>query len=120
MHDLRLAVRALRATPIVSIVATLSLALGIGANTAIFSIVNSLLLRALPVHNPQQLAPLTDDVGTGNAWTYAIWDAIRQRRQAFNGVFASSNMRSASRHSGRRCARAADRVREHRESFADS
>jgi predicted permease len=93
MHDLRLAVRALRATPIVSIVATLSLALGIGANTAIFSIVNSLLLRALPVHNPQQLALLTDDVGTGNAWTYAIWDAIRQRRQAFDGVFASSNMR---------------------------
>ena len=49
MHDLRLAVRALRATPVVSLVAALSLALGIGANTAIFSLVNSLLLRALPV-----------------------------------------------------------------------
>ena len=51
MSDFRLAIRALRATPVVSVVAALSLALGIGANTAIFSLVNSLLLRALPVNN---------------------------------------------------------------------
>ena len=49
MSDLRFAVRALRATPVVSVVAALSLALGIGANTAMFSLVNSLLLRSLPV-----------------------------------------------------------------------
>ena len=55
MHDLRLAFRALRATPVVSIVAALSLALGVGANTAIFSIVNSLLLRVLPVAEPERL-----------------------------------------------------------------
>jgi hypothetical protein len=48
MQDLQLAVRALRATPIVTGVAILSLALGIGANTAIFTLVNGLLLRALP------------------------------------------------------------------------
>jgi hypothetical protein len=52
MQDLRLAIRALRSTPIVSIVAVLSLALGIGANTAIFSLVSSLLLRTLPVVEP--------------------------------------------------------------------
>ena len=55
MQDLRLAFRALRATPIVTVVAALSLTLGIGANTAIFSLVNSLLLRPLPVKEPERL-----------------------------------------------------------------
>ena len=55
MADFRDAFRALRATPVVSAVAILSLALGIGANTAIFSIVNALMLRTLPVKEPQQL-----------------------------------------------------------------
>jgi hypothetical protein len=55
MQGLRLAVRSLWATPIVTAVAVLSLALGIGANTAIFSLVNSLILRTLPVANPQRL-----------------------------------------------------------------
>ena len=58
MNDLKLAVRSLRATPLVSVVAVLSIALGIGANTAIFSIVDSLVLRALPVAEPQLLATL--------------------------------------------------------------
>ena len=49
LMDLRLAIRTLRSTPVVTVVAVLSLALGIGANTAIFSILDSLLLRALPV-----------------------------------------------------------------------
>ena len=52
---MRLAIRSLVATPIVTIVAVASLALGIGANTAIFSIVDSLLLRALPVVDPERL-----------------------------------------------------------------
>jgi putative ABC transport system permease protein len=55
MHDLRLAIRAVWASPIVTAAAVLSLALGIGANTAIFSLVNSLLLRALPVRAPERL-----------------------------------------------------------------
>ena len=57
-RDLRFAVRQLRQTPIVSGVALLSLALGIGANVAIFSLVNALMLKALPVHEPDRLALL--------------------------------------------------------------
>jgi len=92
MQDLRLAIRSLRATPVVSIVAALSLALGIGANTAIFSLVNSLLLRTLPVENPGRLVVLNDTtVTTGfNTWTYAIWDNVRQRTPAFDGALAWS------------------------------
>ena len=56
MPDLRDAFRALRATPLVTVVAIVSLALGIGANTAIFSILDTLLLRALPVREPERLA----------------------------------------------------------------
>ena len=55
LADLRWAVRSLRRAPASSAVAVLSLALGIGANTAIFSMINALLLRTLPVPSPQEL-----------------------------------------------------------------
>jgi predicted permease len=73
--DLRDAVRSLRATPIVTVAAILSLALGIGANTALFSILNSLVLKELPVREPQQLVMIgrTD-------WTNPIWEQIRDRQ----------------------------------------
>src|SRR5688572_2265318 len=93
MHDFRLAVRALRQTPVVSIVAILTLALGIGANTAIFSLVNSLLLRSLPVREPAQLATISSGTSTNWSWTYAIWDQIRQRSQAFDGAMAWGTQR---------------------------
>ncbi len=94
MQDFRLAVRALRSTPIVSAVAILSLALGIGANTAMFSLVNSLLLRSLPVKNPRQLVILSDTSERGaGEYTYAIWDEIRQRPQLFDGAFTWSSAR---------------------------
>jgi predicted permease len=88
VQDLRLAVRQLRASPLVSAVAILSLALGIGANTAIFSIVNSLLLRPLPVRQPQQLVSLTQ-----GSWTNPIWEQIRDRPELFDGAFAWSATR---------------------------
>src|SRR5215472_6173119 len=80
MHDLRLAVRSLRATPIVTFVAILSLALGIGANTAMFSLVDALVLRALPVREPQRLAVLTDRAPKGQWWPNPVWESIRDRR----------------------------------------
>ena len=94
MQDLRLAIRALRATPVVSAVAILSLALGIGANTAIFSIVDTLLLRALPVREPRQLVMLADASAPGaQSWTNPIWEQIRSRPQLFDGAFAWSSSR---------------------------
>jgi len=94
-HDLKVAVRQLRATPIVTIVAVLSLALGIGANTAIFSLVDSLLLRALPVKDPERLAVLGDTTIPANdqSWTYAIWQQLHERRARFDNVFAWSQWR---------------------------
>jgi putative ABC transport system permease protein len=95
MHDLRLAVRSLLTTPVVSAIAVLSLALGIGANTAIFSLINGLLLRALPVRAPQQLALVTDDAAVGvTSWTNPIWEQIRDRRRViFDDAFAWSSTR---------------------------
>jgi hypothetical protein len=65
-RDVRLGLRALRAAPVVTIVATLSIALGIGANTTIVSLIDSLILRKLPVADPDRLvlsgSPLTFDV----------------------------------------------------------
>jgi len=92
MQDLRLAIRALRGTPVVSVVAVLSLALGIGANTAIFSLVNSVLMRALPVVAPQRLVVVTTATaasrGTQRWWNYPVWDEIRRRPALFDGAVA--------------------------------
>jgi len=93
MLDLRDAFRALRSTPIVTAVAILSLALGIGANTAIFSLINALMLRSLPVKDPQRLVQLLP-AGKGPSWTNPLWEQIRQRdRQIFDGAFAYSTPR---------------------------
>src|SRR5262245_620428 len=94
MYDVRLAFRALRATPIVSLAAVASLALGIGANTALFSLVNSLVLRSLPVNRPERLALVTDTSrGSASLWTYAIWEQVRDRPQLFDGAVAYSPSR---------------------------
>jgi putative ABC transport system permease protein len=93
MQDLRLAVRALKATPVVTAVAVLSLALGIGANTAIFSLVDSLLLRTLPVAEPQRLVRVLTarDMDGRNAFSPATFDLLRHNREAFDGALAYSN-----------------------------
>ena len=75
--DLRYAWRALRASPAFAIVTILSLALGIGANTAIFSLVNAVMLQALPVSRPSELAVVTRDDRT---LTHPMWEALRERQ----------------------------------------
>jgi putative ABC transport system permease protein len=93
MHDLRDAFRAIRTAPLLSAVAILSLALGIGANAAIFSILNSLLLKSLPVREPSQLVVL-DSVGpeTYAGVGYPVWKAIHEDH-VFDQAFAWSTDR---------------------------
>ena len=94
-RDLRFAVRLLRQTPIVSAIALLSLALGIGANVAIFSLVNALLLKALPVHDPGRLVLLqwVGPRGANTAHTYPQWEYIRDHQDFFTGVAAAGGAR---------------------------
>ncbi|HXV86329.1 MAG TPA: ABC transporter permease, partial [Gemmatimonadales bacterium] len=87
------AFRALRATPLVSGVALLSLAFGIGANTAIFSLVNSLLLRSLPVREPDRLVMVHFEDERAGSWTNPIWEQIRDRPELFDGAFAWGSAR---------------------------
>jgi len=90
MADIRDAFRALRGTPIVTAVAILSLALGIGANTAIFSLINALMLRSLPVKEPQRLVQLLSNERSPS-WSNPLWEQIRDRdKQIFDAAFAYS------------------------------
>src|SRR5689334_18513554 len=89
MRDLLYATRGLLATPLVSLVAVLSLALGIGANTAIFSLLDGLVLRPLPVRDPDRLALLlSSETDVATSWTYPIWEQLRDRRDIAAGAAA--------------------------------
>src|SRR5688572_24279917 len=93
MNDIKLAVRALMGTPVIALAAVLSLALGIGANTAIFSLVNSLMLRPLPVAEPDGLGLVVDPTNPSRAWSNPLWEEIRNRSDRFDGAFAWSPTR---------------------------
>lgn len=88
LGDVRYALRTLARTPTFTAIAILSLALGIGANIAIFSLVDAVLLRTLPVAEPERLVALNMGQGTGDVFTNPLWEAIRDRQLAFDGVFA--------------------------------
>jgi putative ABC transport system permease protein len=93
LQDLRLAIRSLRATPVVTCVAALSLALGIGANTAIFSLVDRLVLRSLPVREPAKLALVatTAQLSYTPNYSYAVFEAVSAHTELFDGVLAVAN-----------------------------
>lgn len=90
LQDVRYALRTLRSSPGFSAIAILSLALGIGANTAIFSLINAVILKTLPVSHPEQLVHLV--MATENAATFSnpIWEQVRDHQDVFSGAFAYS------------------------------
>ena len=92
-NDIRYAIRGFRRTPLFTSVAILSLAFGIGANTAIFSLLDQVLLRLLPVKDPQQLVLLTthgSHYGSnwgGNAISYPMYSDFSGHNEVFSGMF---------------------------------
>jgi predicted permease len=107
-NDLRQALRLLRFNPGFAVVAILSLALGIGANTAIFELIDAVLMRTLPVPAPQQLADIQEihggrigsTVSRQKEFSFAIWDHLRQQQKAFSGIAAWSTERFDLGHGG--------------------
>jgi putative ABC transport system permease protein len=95
VNDLRYGMRTLRAEPGFALAAVASLALGIGANTAIFSILNAVMLRGLPVEDPHRLVQVKSAVSgdfTGS-YTNPIWEQIRDHQQSFSGALAYNGQR---------------------------
>lgn len=99
LQDVRFALRQLRKAPSFTLVAVLTLALGIGANTAIFTVVNALLLKVLPVEDPKQLVVIGDPQVANNrsngtprtdVFSYPLYKEIRDRNSVFNGVLAAA------------------------------
>ena len=93
-QDVRYGLRLLSKSPGFAALAVLTLALGIGANTAIFSILDPLLLRKLPVHNPDQLVWVNSTGTLGPAETSAVetFYAYRDKAQVFSSVLAFSGV----------------------------
>jgi predicted permease len=96
LRDLRFGLRSLRQSPGFTAMAIVTLALGVGANTAVFSLMNAVLLRSLPVSDPDRLVYLrttnpphgTGTVNSNETFTYAAYDALRQQGGALSPLMA--------------------------------
>ena len=101
LQDVRYGFRMLIKNPGFTAIAVITLALGIGANTAIFTVINSVLLSSLPVKDPQQLVVLSDPDAHGmsrgssdgdrDLITYPEFQDLRDRNSVFSGVLAADS-----------------------------
>src|SRR5215467_9386909 len=94
LYDLRFSARSFRRSPSFTAAAVLSLALGIGATTAIYSLVDQIILHALPVRDPGRLVlvdwqgtQLADTFGSWNLMSYPLCRDLQQHDEVFDGVF---------------------------------
>ncbi|MGH7649722.1 MAG: permease prefix domain 1-containing protein [Gemmatimonadaceae bacterium] len=104
-RDLRYALRSLETRPAFTLTVVATLALGIGANTAIFTLVDALLLRPLPVSHPEQLAIVGDPaaVNTNNVGSpltdyvsFPLYEDVRERNMVFSDMYATGWRSAAS------------------------
>jgi predicted permease len=101
MQDVRFAFRTFLKNPGFTLLAVLTLAMGIGANTAIFTVLDSVLLRSLPVPQPQQLVVLTNpdahgmsngsESGDRSLLAYSEYEYLRDHNEVFSGIFAADS-----------------------------
>lgn len=89
LQDGRYTFRTLRQSPTFAAAAIVSLALGIGVNTAIFTVFDAVTMKTLPVREPQRLMELFRQ-GEDDTFTYPLWEQIRDRQDIFSGVLAYS------------------------------
>lgn len=109
-RDLHYGLRMLRRSPGFTTVAVLTLALGIGANAAIFQLIDATLLRTLPVRDPASLASVhlnTNNWGTSgshngpyNEFTFPLWQQIEERQQGFSSIAARGRTKLNLAHGG--------------------
>lgn len=96
IRDFRFGLRSIRQNPGFAITAIVTLALGMGANTAVFSVMNAVLLRSLPVADPQRVVSLhttrppngTGTINSNDTFSYPVYETLRQQRSAFSDVIA--------------------------------
>jgi predicted permease len=100
LRDLRFGLRSVRHSPGFAVTAILTLALGMGANTAVFSVMNAVLLRSLPVADPQRVVylrtsgppPRTGTINSQESFSYPVYDALRRQSGALTDVIAVAQL----------------------------
>ena len=94
-QDVRYATRMFGRTPGFTVVVIMTLALGIGANTAVFSLINAVLLKMLPVKDPEQLvkfSKIQPIYGQNDGFSYPEVERFQRETQTFSGLFAFANL----------------------------